>query len=41
MKALVSGEIKNQPLRHKLIGLRDPSGQYPFVESATSTSFVM
>ena len=29
MKALVSGEIENQPLRHKLIGLRDPSGQVP------------
>src|SRR5262249_24739121 len=27
MKALVSGEIENQPLRHKLIGLRDPLGQ--------------
>src|SRR5262245_13426936 len=26
-KGLVSGEIENQPLRHKLIGLRDPLGQ--------------
>jgi len=27
LKALVSFEIEDQPLRHKLIGLRDPSGQ--------------
>ena len=42
VKALVSGEIENQPLRHKLIGLRDPLGQVAVrVCRAISTSFVM